>query len=173
MSHHVPVTAGAEGRRIPAHGLAEKEMLWAFLRFARATVVAKVDALSPEELRKRHVGSATTLGGILKHLVTSERHWFANVLGGRELPMPFGPEDPDGDWRLADGEDAAHLVAAYRAACELSDEIIAALDLDSTGAQTDDDYTLRWALTHLVAETNRHAGHADVLRELTDGARGW
>ena len=173
MSQHVPVAAAAHGRRIPAHQLGDKEMLWAFLRFARATVVAKTDSLSAEQLRQSHVSSATTLGGIVKHLVTSENHWFGNVLGGLGLSMPFSPADPDGDWRIEDGEDAASLVAAYRAACEISDQVISALELDSTGAQTDDDYTLRWALTHLIAETNRHAGHADLLRELTDGVRGW
>ncbi|MBQ0892675.1 DinB family protein [Micromonospora sp. U56] len=175
MSQHVPVTAAAHGRRIPAHQLGDKEMLWAFLRFARATVVAKTDGLSTEQLSQSHVSSATTLGGIVKHLVTSENHWFGNVLGGLGLPMPFSPADPDADWRIEDGEGTASLVAAYRAACEISDQVITSLALDSTGTgtQTDDDYTLRWALTHLIAETNRHAGHADLLRELTDGVRSW
>ncbi|MFG2848517.1 DinB family protein [Kitasatospora sp. NPDC048296] len=171
MSHHVPV-APVPGRRIPAHQLDEKEMLWAFLRFARATVVAKTDGLTAEQLARRHVGSATTLGGVLSHLTCVEYDWFANRLGGGNVPMPFGPEDPDGDWHTAD-TGRADLVTRYREACATSDEIIAALDLDSTGAQTDSDYTLRWAMTHLVAETHRHAGHADLLRELTDGARGW
>jgi uncharacterized damage-inducible protein DinB len=172
MSQHVPISAATQGRRIPAHQLGDKDMLWAFLRFARATVVAKVHGLSDEQLGQAYVGSATTLGGVLKHLVTSENHWFGNVLGGLGLPMPFSSANPDGDWQLSDGEGAASLVAAYRAACDTSDKVIASLDLDSSGPH-EDDYTLRWALTHLVAETNRHAGHADLLRELTDGARGW
>jgi uncharacterized damage-inducible protein DinB len=171
MSRHVPL-AQAPGRRIPAHQLDEKEMLWAFLRFARATVVAKTDGLCTEQLTRRHVGSATTLGGILSHLTCVEYDWFANRLGGSTVLMPFGPDDPDGDWYTGDA-DGTELVSRYREACAASDEVIAALDLDSTGAQTDSDYTLRWAMTHLVAETQRHAGHADLLRELTDGACGW
>jgi uncharacterized damage-inducible protein DinB len=173
MSQRVPVAAAAVDRRFPGHQLPEKEMLWAFLRFARATVIAKIDGLSTEQLRHAYLGSATTLGGILTHLVTSENHWFANVLGGQGLPMPFSPADPDGDWRVAEDERVEDLVAAYRAACGTSDDVIAALDMDDTGAQLDGTYTLRWAMSFLIAETNRHAGHADVLRELTDGTRGW
>jgi len=87
--------------------------------------------------------------------------------------MPFSEDNPDGDWRLAAGEGPDHLVAAYRAACSISDQVIDSLDLDSTGKQVGGDYTLRWALCHQIAETNRHAGHADLLREMTDGTRGW
>jgi uncharacterized damage-inducible protein DinB len=173
MSLQVPVALGTEGRKIPAHQLGEKEMLWAFLKFARATAIAKVAGLGEEDLRRAHTTSGISLGGILKHLVTGENHWFANVLGGLELPMPFSKEDPDGDWRVTDDEGPERLVAAYQAACHTSDKVIASLDLESTGEQVDGDYTLRWALCHQVAETNRHAGHADLLRELTDGARGW
>jgi uncharacterized damage-inducible protein DinB len=171
MSQNVYVVT-APGRKIAAHQLGEKEMLWAFLRFARVTAVAKTQGLTPGQLRQAHVGSATTLGGILKHLSGSENHWFGNVLGGVDHPMAFSPADPDGDWRVNPGEDAASLAAMYRAACDSSDVVIAAMDLDATGPGPDD-YTLRWALTHLIAETNRHTGQADLLRELTDGARGW
>lgn len=173
MSLHVPVALGTEGREIPAHQLGEKDMLWAFLKFARATAIAKVTGLEEKDLRRTHVTSGISLGGILKHLVTGENHWFANVLGGLELPMPFSEGDPDGDWRLEAEEGPERLIAAYRAACNTSDKVIASLNLDSTGAQMDGDYTLRWALCHQIAETNRHTGHADLMREMTDGARGW
>lgn len=173
MSHHVPVVPRADGRAIPAHRLDEKDMLTAWLRFARATVVAKATGLSGTQLRHRFVGSAMTLGGILKHLVTVERHWFSNVLGGRGVPMPFHAGDPDGDWHVSATDDIEGIVHAYAEACAASDTVIDALDLDDTGAQTDDDYTLRWALVHATMDTYRHAGHADLLRELLDGERGW
>ncbi|MBB5936670.1 DinB family protein [Streptomyces zagrosensis] len=173
MSLHVPIAHAAKARVIPAHQLSEKDMLWAFLEFARATVIAKVAGLGDQELRQPHVPSGISLGGILKHLVTGENHWFANVLGGRELPMPFSVNAPDGDWWLDAEEGPEQLVTSYQAACNTSNTVIASLPLDSTGKQRDSDYTLRWALCHLIAETNRHAGHADLLRELTDGARGW
>ncbi|RBQ16180.1 hypothetical protein DP939_31680 [Spongiactinospora rosea] len=173
MAHHVPVAAHTEARRIPAHRLGEKDMLWAWLRFARATVEAKATGLSEARLRARLVPSATTVGGLLTHLVTVEHDWFGGVLGGREHPVPFGPDDPDGDWRVADDDDLDGLLARYRAACRASDEVVQALDLDDTGAQTTGDYTLRWAMVHVTMDTSRHAGQADVLRELLDGERGW
>ncbi|MFJ8313478.1 MULTISPECIES: DUF664 domain-containing protein [unclassified Streptomyces] len=111
-------------------------------------------------------------GGILSHLTCVEYDWFANRLDGGTVPMPFGPQDPDGDWRTGDAE-VTDLVSRYREACATSDQVIVALDLDSIGTQADSDCTLRWAITHLVTETHRHAGHADLLRELTDGTHGW
>ena len=173
MAHQVPVARHTEERRIPAHQLGDKDILWAWLRFARATIVAKATGLSEEQLRARLVPSETSVGGLLTHLVTVEQHWFGIVLGGQTHPMPFGAEDPDGDWRIADDECLDELLDRYRTACAASDELIGSLDLDSVGAQTNGDYTLRWAMVHVTMDTSRHAGHADLLRELLDGERGW
>ncbi len=148
-------------------------MQWAWLRFARATVVAKAASLSEGQLRVNLVPSATTMGGILKHLTTVEQHWFGVVLGGQDIPMPFHAGNPDGDWLVTHDDDLESMVSAYQTACSASDQIIERLDLDSSGAQVAGDYTLRWALTHVTVDTSRHAGHADVLRELMDGERGW
>ncbi|MEU7900418.1 DinB family protein [Nonomuraea sp. NPDC049152] len=173
MAHHVPVAPRTEERQIPGHRLGEKEMLWVWLRFARATVVAKASDLPESQLRAKLVPSETTMGGILTHLVTVEQHWFGNVLGGLDIAMPFHAGDPDGDWKVAEDVQRDALIDAYRTACAVSDQVIAALDLDDMGAQTDDDYTLRWALVYVTMDTSRHAGHADLLRELLDGERGW
>ncbi|MBA0052661.1 DinB family protein [Streptomyces sp. AJS327] len=173
MAHHVPVAPHTEGRRIPGHRLGEKEMLRAWLRFARATVEAKATGLTPAQLIATPSPSEISVGGILTHLVTVEHHWFGNVLGGQAHPMPFGPGDPDGDWRVPEDADADSLLTRYRAACAASDTVIASLALDDLGAQTTDDYTLRWAMTHVTIDTSRHAGQADLLRELLDGERGW
>jgi uncharacterized damage-inducible protein DinB len=173
MAHHVPVAAHTGERRIPGHRLGEKDMLWAWLRFARATVAAKATGLTAAQLRARPVPSETSVGGLLTHLVTVEQHWFGNVLGGREHAMPFGADDPDGDWRVAEDDDSDSLLGRYRAACDASDEVISSLELDSAGAQRTGDYTLRWAMMHVTMDTSRHAGHADLLRELLDGKRGW
>lgn len=173
MAHHVPVAAHTQERRIPGHRLGEKDMLWAWLRFARATVVAKATGLSPSQLRAKLVSSETSVGGLLTHLVTVEQHWFRVVLGGQEHSMPFGAEHPDGDWQVAEDDDLDTLLGRYHAACDASDEIIGSLELDGMGAQTTGDYTLRWAMVHVTMDTSRHAGHADLLRELLDGERGW
>lgn len=172
MSLHVAVAATPPDRTIPAHDLEEKPMLWAWLRFARATVEAKVNHLDDDAARRRLVPSATTLAGVLSHLTTVERHWFGTVLGGVTRAMPFDPARPDGDWDTA-RVTGTELLADYRRACDDSDAVINDLAMDSVGAQTDGDYTLRWAITHVFGDTVRHAGQADILRELTDGKRGW
>lgn len=96
MSFHVPVAATRPDRAIPAHDLDDKLMLWAWLRFARATVEAKVNHLDDNAARRRLVPSATTLAGVLSHLATVERHWFGTVLGGGTPSMPFDTVTPDG-----------------------------------------------------------------------------
>jgi hypothetical protein len=150
-------------------------MLWSWLRFARATVTAKATGLSPAQLRERLVRSETTMGGILKHLVTSEQHWFGNVLGGQNIPMPFHAGDPDGDWRVAEGEDSGSLVRAYGDACAASDQNIEALGLGSIGAQRDG--TLRFGeapfsgiVDASTAETLRGAAATESLSSTTCSA---
>jgi hypothetical protein len=106
MAHHVPVAAHTEERRIPGHRLGEKDMLWARLRFARATVAAKATGLSDSQLHAKLVSSETSVGGLLTHLVTLEQHWFGIVLGGQKHPMQFGTHDPDGDWRVGENDDS-------------------------------------------------------------------
>jgi len=118
------------------------------------------------------VPSATTLAGVLSHLAIVERHWFGTVLGGGTPSMPFDTVRPDGDWDT-EGVTGTELLDDYRRACADSDTVISRTAMGSVGAQTDGDYTLRWALAHVFGDTVRHAGQADILRELTDGARGW
>lgn len=173
MAQHVPVSLEKPDRWIPKHGLGEKEMLQAWLQFGRDTIAGKLRDITDEGARFNPTRSATTLGGIVKHLTTVEQHWFHEVLGGVSTPMPFSPANPDGDWILESGESVPELLARYLEACRTSDGIIAELTLDSTGAQTVGDYTLRWALCHVALDTARHAGQADIIREQWDGERGW
>ncbi|GAB2678906.1 DinB family protein [Saccharopolyspora gloriosae] len=173
MAHHVPTCVGKPDRWIPKHGLDEKDMLRSWLRFGRDTIRAKVRGITADGAAYNPTRSSTSLGGIVKHLTTVEQHWFQEVLGGTTLPMPFGPENPDGDWVLGAGEDLPVLLERYDAACAASDAVIDELELTSTGAQTAGDYTLRWALCHVALDTARHAGQADIIREQWDGERGW
>jgi uncharacterized damage-inducible protein DinB len=172
MSHHVAVAALSPQRQIPAHQLDEKAMLRAWLEFARQTIAAKVAGLTDEQLTTRRVPSATTLAGIVAHLTTVEQHWFGNVLGGHNTTMPFDADHPDGDWDTTDIT-IDTLLTSYRAACDNSDHLIELLNLDDTGQQTDSNYTLRWTLLHVLGDTQRHAGQADILREQTDQTAGW
>lgn len=87
--------------------------------------------------------------------------------------MPFDAARPDGDWDTA-GVTGTELLTDYRQTCVDSDAVISRLALDSVGAQADGDYTLPWVLAHVFGDTVRHAGDGpDILRQLTDGTRGW
>lgn len=132
----------------------EKSVLVGFLDYLRASVIAKTDGVPEPAVRTPGVASGTNLLGLVKHLTHVERHW---LLG-----------EPTTDWpatfHARPHETVAGVVAAYRETSARANEVIA--------ARPDLDGATRWALTHLVEETGRHAGHADILRELLDGTTG-
>jgi len=155
----------------------ERTLLEAFVEFYRAAVVRKVRGVSEEDARLRLVGSATTLGGIIKHLRWVELNWFERVLAGRpntDLPLPpWTDEDPDADFRLEPDESLDQITAEYEQQCARSREIAAGRSLDDTGQHRRlGKVSLRWVYVHMIDETARHAGHADILRELIDGTTG-
>lgn len=156
----------------PATG-SERELLISFLELYRETILLKVSGLSEEQLRRRLVSSATTLLGIVKHLGYVERSWFRMRLNGEDLPVPWTEQDPDADFRIEPDETAESVVAFYREQIERSRAIVARAQLDDrVKGKAKQPYTLRWILIHMIEETARHAGHADILREQTDGATG-
>jgi hypothetical protein len=147
----------------------ERTVLESFLDFHRTIVVRKVLGLSDDDAARRLVPSDTTLAGLLKHLTLVEDNWFGRVLTGS--PPPRVGEDTG--WVLAGGDTAPGLVAAYEAACGRSREIAARYPLDATGTHPQlGTVSLRWIYVHMIEETARHVGHADILREQTDGATG-
>lgn len=152
----------------------ERETLIAFLDHNRETILIKLDGLDREQLTRRLLGSRTTLLGIVKHLVLVEHWWFATVIGGQ--PKPYeDPDDPDSDWLITDDDSPEQLIADYRAACTHGNQIVraaASLDVRVPGPHRPDK-TVRWILVHMLEETARHAGHADILRELIDGRTGY
>jgi uncharacterized damage-inducible protein DinB len=151
----------------------ERELLISFLDLYRETILLKVSGLSEEQLRRRLVPSATTLLGIVKHLGYVERSWFRMRLNGEDLPVPWTKQDPDADFRIEPNETAESLVAFYREQIERARAIVAKAELDDrVKGKAKQPYTLRWILIHMIEETARHAGHADILREQTDGATG-
>jgi hypothetical protein len=143
----------------PRFDAGDRETLLALLQYQRDSVVRKVEGLSDEAARQRLVPSETTLLWLVEHLAWAEHLWVAHRFAGRPLP-----ETASGT--LADA------VAAYRRAWATVDEIVVASDLDDLCRLTDEPVNLRWVLAHLLQETARHAGHADILRELTDGRTG-
>ncbi|MFU8873036.1 DinB family protein [Micromonospora sp. SL4-19] len=152
----------------------ERAVLESFLDFHRAIVLRKVRGLSQTEASRRLVPSHTTLAGLLKHLALVERNWFPVLF----TPQPrdvylTSEEEAVASFTLEPGETVDGLAAAYEAACARSREVAARFDLDHVVPHPQlGEVSLRWVLVHLIEETARHAGHADILRELTDGETG-
>jgi len=152
----------------------EREVLAAFLDLHRAVLRRKVSGMSEADTRLAIVPSATTLAGLVKHLAAVEREWFQKVLG-RRTPEEIGADADAGDasFLLDPDETVDELIADYDEACEQSRRIAASLPLDHAVPHPRlGRVSLRWIYAHMIEETARHVGHADILRELTDGATG-
>jgi uncharacterized damage-inducible protein DinB len=124
--------------------------------------------------------SALTLAGILHHLALVEESWLEVRFAGRPEREDWvgvnWEKDPDWEFRTALSLDPDDLRLRYREACDRSRRVAAeAASLDQLSVFVGEDdwrFTLRWALLHLIEETARHAGHADLLREAIDGTVG-
>ncbi len=150
----------------PTTGVDEKQVLTGFLDYLRAAVIAKAEGVPEPQIRTPGVDSGTNLLGLVKHLTHVEAQWFlAETIS--DWPATFRP---------APTETAETILAAYRATTARANETIATWDdLDGPGplrGKRGDPLSRRWVLTHLIEETARHAGHADILRELIDGSIG-
>ncbi|NYF54474.1 DinB family protein [Micromonospora purpureochromogenes] len=152
----------------------ERAVLTAFLDFHRGIVLRKVRGLADADARRRLVPSATTLAGLLRHLTLIERNWFPILLDPAPGEVfPTGEEDAAASFAVAEGETLEALVAAYERACARSREVAARFPLEHVVPHPQlGEVSLRWILVHMIEETARHAGHADILRELTDGETG-
>lgn len=150
----------------------ERAQLDRFLDEARAEVVATLTGLSEAEARERLVPSLTTLLGLVTHLTFVEQVWFQVVLAGRSRAELGLPAAVDPSFVPAPQDTVATVLAEYARTCARSRETVAAYDLDHVaehhrlGA-----VSVRWIYLHLVREINRHAGHADILREQVLAAR--
>jgi uncharacterized damage-inducible protein DinB len=146
--------------------------LSAFLDYLRETVLWKLDGLSDDDARRAMVPSGTSLGGIVKHLAFVERFWFQGVFAGAGVAFPWNEDDPDADWRVDSWETVSGLTEFYREEIARSREISAGVPLSRRAAHPEYGMSLRWILVHMIEETARHAGHADILREMIDGRTG-
>jgi hypothetical protein len=153
----------------------EKAMLSAFLDRYRETMLWKLDGLTKEQASARLVPSPTTLLGLVKHLAYVERWWFQMNFAADPVSFPWPEDEPDEDidFRVTATDTIEGIRALYEQECARSREIVAAASLDDLAKdQKRGDRTMRWIMVHMIEETARHAGHADILRELTDGAIG-
>ncbi|MCH8991595.1 MAG: DinB family protein [Acidobacteria bacterium] len=163
-----------EVRTTTKHG-SEKETLLAFLDNNRAVMVWKLDGLSEGDARRPMVRSGTNMLGLVKHLAWVERWWFEYNFAGREVDFPWSDDDPDADFRVEAEESIADIVTLYEVSVADSNGIIDSADLDDLAAVSRDGVSrsLRWIVGHMVEETARHAGHADIVRELIDDNTGY
>jgi len=146
----------------------ERDTLLRYLNRQRDAVVRASESLTDQQQRDPGVASGTNLLGLIQHLTGVEQHWFRVVFLGEDLTV-------DKSMDVAAGVTRAEVVAAYRDACARSDEIVfGCSDLSELAAivnpgeeQLD---SLRTIVAHMIEETARHAGQADILRELIDGA---
>jgi hypothetical protein len=151
----------------------EKETLHAALDLHRDQMLWKLEGLDEAAVRRPMTPSGTSLLGLVKHLAGVEYGWFCLVFGRITEPLKFDEDDPDADLRIEPDETAEEIVAFYGRARVAADAAIGELDLDTIGTSWEGDpVSLRWVLVHMVEETARHAGHADIIRELIDGRTG-
>ncbi len=160
-------------RADPPQSGSERETLTGLLDFLRGTIVNKVAGLSDEQAFGRPVpASELTPAGLVKHLTGVERFWFSIDFAGLDAPEPWTADDPHGNFPIGPADTLAGIVAEYLAECERSRKITAGAELGNRAKASGFDFSLRYALAHMIEETGRHAGHLDLLRESIDGARG-
>ena len=154
-----------------------KSHLHRALRQARRAMTWKLDGLSEFDRRRPCTPSGTNLLGLVKHLSGVEMLYFG-VVFERAMPDPpawFGEHAaPHADFWATEDESSGESGDLYRRASEHADTTIEQVPLDAVGAVPwlGGTMTLHQVLVHVVAETQRHAGHADIIRELIDGAVG-
>ncbi|MEU6237244.1 DinB family protein [Kitasatospora sp. NPDC047058] len=152
----------------------EMAALNSWLDYERATLLSKLEGLTPEQAARRTVASETTLHGLVRHLTTIEQWWFVECVAGSKEPYPYyDGEEVDWDWELDRSEGLDADVARYVAQCERSRAVTAGLDPDTTvTTKRGRVYDVRSIMIGMIREYARHNGHADVVRELTDGVTG-
>ena len=144
----------------------ERTTLLALLQFQRESLVRKVAGLDEDDARRQLVPTGTTLLWLLRHLAGAELRWVADRFAGEDVDI-VDDVQPD--------DTIDSLTAAYREVWARVDTIVVAAPSLDTVCQDNQGLSpvnLRWVLAHLLEETARHAGHADILRELIDGSTG-
>lgn len=160
--------------------LTEAEILLRYLRDLREAFFWKVDGLDDYDLRRPLTPTGTNLLGLIKHLASVELGYFSEPLG-REQPIPtpwIGPDVTFNEDMYATAEQPAQeILDLYRAAGENTEAVIAELGLDAPAtvpwwSEANRSTSLRRLAVHIIAETARHLGHVDILREQIDGKAG-
>jgi hypothetical protein len=157
-----------------------KAELQLYLQRGRDALLWKLDGASEYDIRRPMTPTGTNLLGLVKHVASVEAGYFGETFGRRfdeSLPwLDEGAEEGADMWAAA-GESREQITSLYRRVWVHSDQTIAELPLDAIGhvpwwPPERDEVSLHRILVHMIAETERHAGHADIVRETIDGAVG-
>ena len=155
-------------RRTPLDLVDERDTLVQFLDYLRESVAIKTEGLDEPSARTSTVPSGTSLLGLIKHLTAVEMLWFQYAFAGLDIALATDEISPT--------DTVESAVASYRATCQTNNAIVAECsDLERLchrALTTPEPLSLRWVLVHMVEETARHAGHADIIREQIDGLTG-
>ncbi|HEX6327696.1 MAG TPA: DinB family protein [Jiangellaceae bacterium] len=165
-------------RTRPPHVADERTQLVGWLDLQRAIVHWKCEGLSEQDAHRAVLPTSPlmTMAGIVSHLRWVEQTWFEVLFLGRPAVGPQFDETVEDADMMVDDVPMQQLLDQYERQCRISNEIIAQHSLDEAGRHPDfksAGATLRWMLIHMVEETARHAGHADIIRELIDGSKGY
>jgi hypothetical protein len=151
----------------------ERTTLTQYLDYQRETLLMKADGLTAEQARFSPVPSGTCLLGLVRHAAETERVWFRQRLAGEDIGDLYATkDDPDGDFHFGPHDTLADAAAAYRNEIDAARHIVASLDSFDILAVREPrrgPINARWIMAHMIDETARHAGHADIVRELIDG----
>jgi hypothetical protein len=145
----------------------ERETILDLLQYQRESLVKKVNGVSEEAARQSPLTSGTSLLWLMKHIARAESLWLLHRFAGEDAEF-----EDDNVWP---SDTVQSAITAYRRTWLRSDAVVAAApDLSEPCRRVGDEtpVNLRWVLMHLLEETARHAGHADVLREMVDGETG-
>ena len=159
---------------------AEKDDLHRYLRRGREALLWKLDGISEYDIRRPMTPTGTNLLGIIKHVASVELGYLGETFGRPlDIPMPWFDDDAEVNadmWATAD-QSREYIVDLYQRVSAHTDVTIETLELDAIGhvawwPAERAEVTLHRVLIHMIDETSRHAGHADIVRELIDGAAG-
>jgi uncharacterized damage-inducible protein DinB len=151
-----------------------------YLQAGREALLWKLEGLGEYDVRRPLVPTGTNLLGLVKHVASVEAGYLGDTFG-RSFPEPLpwlGEEaEPNADMWATPAESGEQITALYRRVWAHSDATVEQLQLDAVGhvpwwPPERSEVTLHTVLIHMIAETHRHAGHADIVRELIDGAVG-
>lgn len=154
------------------YAASERAALQEFLALQRDALISRLFGVSETEARSTPTASSLSLLAIVKHAAVWEHRWFGVVVAGHRSRDGWPEVDvqDDNGFRLDDADTVASVIADYRAQIAASESILAAVDLDAPCAVEWLAPNARWVAVHLIEETARHAGHADIIRETIDRA---